>query len=787
MQRMLRLAALLLSSAAANAAPGEWITSADLARQGTLTKLDKAGVTAVLARVPKGMYLIKDYVGDGGATVLWHKGDLTIDRSFSNDDVVVVDGNLTVKGDYDDYSPGIGVLLVLGDFTVSNVLSWGSIAVSGKLDSTGAVFAYYNDFTFEVAGPIKARAFLMVDKSGSIGDVEATVSQMDDEPNTAQALRHFVPELMIDDALDKGPDAFDDAAPMRAFADWDVAKALVHAGLPLFRDTPAPETLPGDAMKLFDPDTDAATVAKLAAQDRLLAMLAASREKPSLALQKQLLAGNEATVLARLATNADVDKGVLAQIAQKQPALSAAAAKNPNASPGLLAPMGKSDDPSVRIAVLEHKDVPVAQLAALAVDKDASVRLALAGSRHVRRLAPGDLDKLVADPDPAVRAAALLRADVLGIAHIAKLASDTDPKVRTAVAEVLVSQAVWRKLPVGSAAEREAIAAKLAADPVTALRPLALAALAPAEQERFFNALDAKIQERGASEYARNTRNVALMRKFAEAPVPVARELARNLALPPSVQARLVARLPSADKPRPSMMDLAFGKPEAIAESMDSWDTVIDELARNANAAPSTIAALAKYCVAIRGRAGFCNALLDRDDLSAETLTTLADIGDNEFREDWALTVLRSRHAQRRQLAVAVPRWYDDEEELLAEFNAGIKRGDDAAWLTSLAGSSHEQLREIAASNAATPPAVLVKLRTDASDDVRNNASRNPSLPAEAIAQATQAPSWVLTNPAITDTQVRQILTRMLADDESLVADDALEVLAARALRAAEG
>lgn len=764
-------------TAAAHAAPGDWVSSAELVQRKTLVPAKTADIDAALKRLPKGIGLIRDYVTDPDVAVYRHAGDLTIDRSFSNDDVVIVEGNLVVQGDYDDYSPGIGVLLVLGDMQVDDVMSWGSLAVTGKLASTGLVYANYNDFTFEVGGDITARALVVSDKSGDWNAVKADVVQTDNGWNSADALRRFVPELVIDSLLDRSSE--DDG--VEAQADWDVANKRIRAQQPLFRDTPAPASLVADAGKLIDPKTDAATVAKLAASDRLLALVAAAREKPALALQRQFVAQNDAAVLERLAANPGVDKDILAQIAKAQPSASAVAAQNPNAPASLVAPMARSTDPAVRIATLEHPKVADAELATLAADTDATVRLALVQSRHVRRLVATDIARLAADNDAKVRAE-LPERGVLTVAQYAALAGDADDNVRLAVAESLKRQALWRELPLGTPAEREAIAAKLAGDTAAQVRATAIAAAAPAEQEKLATALAATTKIRIDAELAETTRNVALMRRYAEADATVAESLAENLALPPSVQRRLVERLPPASTPRPRPS--LFAEPDAKTRTLEQFDDVIDELVQNPNAAPATLAAVAEYCKAVEARARFCNTLLDRDDLAATIFDTLADVGDPEFREDWALTAIGSPYAQRHHLVAAVPRWYDDEAALLAEFKTHAKRGDDAAFLTALAGSSHDQLREIAARNQATPPALIVKLRGDTSDDVRSIASANPSLPREAMEKAIAAPSWLLANPNVPDALVRSLRERALAEDDTVAADDALELLAARALRA---
>lgn len=258
----------------AQAAEPLWRTSSEVVTraQAPISRLDAAGVAAVIARLPKSLPLIPDFLRDTSVQVYLHKGDLTIDGSFANTHALVVDGNLTIRGSYDDYrGGGIGILVVLGDLRAEHVVSWGSMAVTGRLDATGLVYAYYNDYSFEVAGPVTARAVVVFDKSNNNPRVDATVRQTDDGHGAALAVRHFVPELMIEDILDKTEAA---TPELLAVASYDTARTRIVAGLPIFREKPGPESLAGDVLRLFRPGLDAATRKRLAATDPLLAMVA---------------------------------------------------------------------------------------------------------------------------------------------------------------------------------------------------------------------------------------------------------------------------------------------------------------------------------------------------------------------------------------------------------------------------------------------------------------------------------------------------------------------------------
>jgi len=269
----LAIAATLVPSMT-HAAEPVWRTSRDVVTraQAPISRLDAAGVERVIARLPKTLSLICADLRDSDVQVYLHQGDLTIDASFVNTHALVVDGNLTIRGSYDDYrGGGIGILLVLGDVRAEHVVSWGSIAVTGTIDATGLVYAYYNDFSFEVAGPVKARAVVVFDKSTNNPRIDATINQSDGRNDAALAVRHFVPELMIEDILDSTEA---DGTELLAVASYDTARKRIAAGLPIFREQPAPESLANDVLRLFRPGLDGATRARLAASDPLLAMVA---------------------------------------------------------------------------------------------------------------------------------------------------------------------------------------------------------------------------------------------------------------------------------------------------------------------------------------------------------------------------------------------------------------------------------------------------------------------------------------------------------------------------------
>lgn len=124
----------------AEAAEPLWRTSSDVItrNQASISRLDAAGVESVIARLPQSLSLIPPFLRDTDVQAYLYKGDLTIDGSFANTHALVVDGNVTIRGSYDDYrGGGIGILVVLGDLRAEHVVSWGSMA--SRAGSTSAV------------------------------------------------------------------------------------------------------------------------------------------------------------------------------------------------------------------------------------------------------------------------------------------------------------------------------------------------------------------------------------------------------------------------------------------------------------------------------------------------------------------------------------------------------------------------------------------------------------------------------------------------------------------------
>jgi hypothetical protein len=189
----------------------------------------------VLDRV--GGSLIADYLADGDIPWYLHRGDLVVPENLDNDIALIVDGDLVVHGFYDDYVSDIGLVVVLGDMVVRDLVSWGSVYVGGDLYADGIVYGYYNDYTFEVDGKVHARALVLSDKSSDYrpGRLEVEIDPYDPTKEQLRAAR----DIFVPDVYKKGAKrAKRGKRPKLRRPDYHLVCRRLYAGLPLFQSPP---------------------------------------------------------------------------------------------------------------------------------------------------------------------------------------------------------------------------------------------------------------------------------------------------------------------------------------------------------------------------------------------------------------------------------------------------------------------------------------------------------------------------------------------------------------------
>lgn len=337
----------------------KWISSTDLLKTGKFVDLSKSGQER-LAHVWSDISV--------GPDTGWkiHKGDLAINGSFDNTDPLVVDGNLTVKGSYDDYRSGMGHLVVLGDFHVENVLSNDDLYVQGRLAATGVVFTYYNDFHFTVGGGVDGKGLIVDDKassyvSGNLGFVIDTFGNSAEHHDLA--LRSMAPEMWLNpDHIEEGVDALieicEEWDEISGIPDRKLISSYIEEGRPIFRKKPAPAELADKICQALDLEKfPESSVPALAAYDPLVNYALAARTDLSEKAYQTIGKGKDPVALAILMTHRKVDTSV--DVGRLSINEARVLAKREDTPDEVVARLARLDDTRVLKAVSLRDDLPV--------------------------------------------------------------------------------------------------------------------------------------------------------------------------------------------------------------------------------------------------------------------------------------------------------------------------------------------------------------------------------------------------------------------------------------------
>ena len=661
---------------------------------------------------------IASYIEDA-PNVRIHPGDLTLTGSLENDSVLIVQGDLSIIGNYHDYLDGTGVLVVLGQMRVENLYSWGALYVQKDLDASGLILTVYNDYTFEVDGKVNARALVISDKSaeyhpGKIGvTLDDENENIDDAAQKALALRIFEPEFFTKpDNLEL--DAYSELQNLR-FDDELGAERILGGGA-IFRAKTADESLISDVEQVLSPQASTKTLSELIGRDPLLAQLIAGRPELSEALHAPLFATRDEVMLAWLARRAP--KFVATQLESHEitPALAEKLLEDPTLDATTLAAMVSSANVKVRALVARGAALDSAAANQLAQDADAAVRVA-AISGQLQRLSANTISILALDSALSVRQE--IAAAALSYADFEALSTTLDAEGLRRLSESLRSDAAAERETRMSEAERaQAIAQLLTNTKLHDAAPLFLA-LASAKQAEQFDAL-VLAKRLDIERVAEQTPSIEVMQKIIaladrlERPIP--NRLARNPKLPLALQHLILARAIASKKVHGYNFD-------------DSPRGALAELMQQKSTADEIVLGTAKFALDegyAPGDGGYQNSLFHRHNLPRAAIELLH--AKLRGKQDWALNLLSQAHANQSEVVHAVERWYED-----AAINIQLKQAEKSAmpFWHALAHAKARELREISAFNANTPAAVLATLTQDTELSVARTALVNPNLASE--------------------------------------------------------
>lgn len=116
-----------------------------------------------------------EFVEDGSSRIALYEGDTTLPYLAVKDDIVIVNGNLTVTGILEDcLEVNISLLLVLGNITTHHLFTFSQICIAGSLTVSNAIVADSTcDYSLDVEGDLKAH---LIVESGHWFDIKGNIT-----------------------------------------------------------------------------------------------------------------------------------------------------------------------------------------------------------------------------------------------------------------------------------------------------------------------------------------------------------------------------------------------------------------------------------------------------------------------------------------------------------------------------------------------------------------------------------------------------------------------------------
>ena len=238
--------------------------------------------------------------------ILIHDGDLHIPGSYSASGLLIVRGNLTVNGMYDDYTGTFGITAVEGNMFAENIYSGASLYVQGDLNVSGILMTIYNDFSLEVDGKLNTKGLIIYDKVANfkLSDIEFAFVEKEDEvfsdSRINTGIRQLQPELISSPNFRDPIYESEDISSLRA--DHNIIRLRLDKNQPILRETIAPADLPIWVNKVLNMETSDAELLTLINKDPLVNQLMAARFGLSATLISELKATADPIVIAWLDT-----------------------------------------------------------------------------------------------------------------------------------------------------------------------------------------------------------------------------------------------------------------------------------------------------------------------------------------------------------------------------------------------------------------------------------------------------------------------------------------------------
>ncbi|EHO7996761.1 DUF2773 domain-containing protein [Escherichia coli] len=693
-----------------NACATEWISSEDLITSDfhLMTADERNVVKAATNDSMEAAYMLKDNI-----RWYYHNGDLSLPTNFSNQHKLVVNGNLTISGDYDDYLSGNGHLIVLGNVIVDNFINHDFAYVKGQMTAKGLVYADYNDHNFEVMRGISARGIIVSDKATQFESIKAEFYINEDASGEGYSWDENIKKaysLVNPDFYDHTEIETDNI--FNAYPDYDSVADNIIQGLPVFRDK-ADSKINEKLQWIEAGKLDNFPADKIKHEDSLVARFLTHIERLSPAVMLQLLQHPDDQTRESMAQSWPAQHmHLLTDELIKDEAVARGLVKNSNISAEVNKKLMSVPVESIQLEQARQDNLSPDIVVSLSQSPFLSVRKTLISHYDYAWLVPtAVVDELINSEDPELRER-ITGAD-LTAQQAVLLSKDKSLKVRQALARTLTELKITQLSATLSTEDVERIAEQMYLDNKENKNIVKALLVALPESRQLTLAKEDVHNLRDGMRYLTSKEVISYLLNQHDIP-SIWYELARDKLLPLEYKKQLWQHtLKLRMSKRQEDQEQAYEVQLALIDN-----GIIDEEMFN-NAIDLLVYLPAEYRYRMR------NQLFDNEDLPSGIINKLDQ--QYRFNSDWALSVVSMKNSTRRQSERGLHRWNHEESDIFAELDT-IKDKSDDEWWCGLLKSHNDHLRQTALRNVHTPASLLTTL-TESQE--RALAINNPQLAAD--------------------------------------------------------
>lgn len=649
----------------------------------------------------------------------YYKGNSHIESSFENQRNIIVEGNLTIDGNYIE-SMGSN-LIVIGNLTANNLLSNNTVYVTGNLTVNHLLYIDLNDW-LQVDGKTKVNTFIQNSEQVYLKNLSANNHIKDGAGDFDLLTRSMHEDLVIyNEKLSEDFPTNEATFDFKILPDFfAVRNHLINSGLEFFRTKVADKNLHSELIKAISHKTKPDELIKMADNsntDILVKAIIASRLDIPLKAQEILFNTNNDSIVHSLARNSSTQADFLLKISRKSPDAAQYVARNPSCPSTVINELIKHENPEFRWTLAFNKKLESSIIEKLANDEDITIRTHLFNQYSGFEFSNDIIEANLKVNNSDLKKALIERNPNLTLKHYQTLLAENDNNLTMAIVKNINDSSMFLAHKKTTPQDRELLLYEIAKKTKnTELKMVILTVLPIKYQQEIVKTMSESDQEEFQFQLASHSSEKNIIMNFANDKNNIYyKNLASNYYLPELVQKILLQKLPSIAEVNASK------NPE---QQFEDEFQIFAVLLENSQTDKTNKSKIIEFCSALNKAAKFCRATSTVFGLTEKQIKSLLESKDKTLAGNLIANFNKQIYAP--ESAIKLMHFNNAMEQ--TEFEKIKSLSGDEFW-NSLAQAPFKELKRIAAINHNTPIETLLELRKSNNPKIAYLTLINPKYP----------------------------------------------------------